>query len=1692
MDPALRELLRSGIDADPERTIEAIIRLDRPGIEIPGVELVARFGAIATCRLRACDVVEVHAHDHVVSLKAARPLSPGSAGPGGTEGAGPGAWQPGLRDSDRRRPPDLSVSGATVAVAAVDWGVDIDAAVFRRPLDPAGGATQPPGGATRFLAIWDQRDRALGPRPVPYGYGAVHDRNEIDQALRWTRPYEQLGYHPAIADAGRGSHGTHVLDIAAGNGRTSGPVGLAPEADLIFVHLADRDTSGLANLGDSVRLLEAVDFIVRTAGDRPWVINLSVGRCGGPHDGTTLVELAFDELLAGTSGGCIVQSAGNYHRSRTHASGWLAAGETRTFTFVVDPADATPNELEIWYPGTDELVVRVDPPGHKGRAVALGQATELVVGGRIAGRVYHRASEPNSGANHIDAFLYPVGFAGTWTVTLEARRVLSGRYDAWLERDDVCPRCQVRFAPDDADPESSTGTLANSHLPLVVGAYNGHNPDRPLAPFSSGGPTRDGRDKPDLCAPGVDIIATRSAGAGTDRAAGLLVAKSGTSMATPQVTGAIALCLQLAGHRLSATELRELVLASCDPPDPTVEAHRAGHGYLNLPQLLSMTSHALTSGATAPNPKESAMDIDDLTRFVTQQPSTAYREYQYRPDGDIAHRIDQHFHVVARPGQAPNLIPQEGDLVLQVTLGQMGIGQCATLDEPALNALRRRGRCLQGELVLRSRDLVGPRVFWDQADPTAAADATSVLAYDEEDDPKVEPHVRAARELWTKLFGNDNVLNKVTIFDLSKVPSKAVKAEGYGAWTNSTTRIYIAPVANRNSITLETTLRHEAVHVQQFARDGQPDSYEKMIGYEQKAYEEQWKRLDGLAKDLTARRGRSKAQNDQLEQLLAVTKVQLDALEGEIAKVTKTANQQAESSYRAFLLKGFLPSHSRLRDLYEPPKQLRNPSAQESEPLAAHMADSADGLSQEEHGAEGGEGGEPGDVATNEIDLIGILFPEGLTDSAEDLDDQWSAEGEQIRTPVRSKLPFLVLGGPIVRRAEPDSVWFWFASSEEITSCTPSITVLDSAGIVQADLTRRMELVPVNPRVAKLGDQLWVVLIEARPKDLTFSPGWTYGYDLLISPAGGPARRLRDLVKGISYRPFDRPTFTIASSGTDRIAHGSCRRPGGNGSDAFPPFDQWLASEIAAGVRGNRPPALMLTGDQIYADDIAYPLFQGVQRLARDLFGYVEELPARDGKGAFSVSNLTARDWRAVTTGVPTDRAALTRRMPGKPDRPGPIGFSTEDGEGHLLSFAEFAAMYLLVWSPDLWQLYVSETPHLTDSGTNNLRGFGQAIAASRRVLANTPTYMLLDDHEITDDWNLDSDWAQATQNPTAQRVISNGLAAYWAFQAWGNDPNLFDKSFGDTITRHLHEISNANGHPGAAAAAFDQALHVRHWSYIAPTQPQALCVDTRTRRQYVPGKPGQVLSGPRVWNELAPLLAKHPFKRSEPLLIVLPTPLLPHRSMLKGQSHRYDWPKDRYEGDFESYGNNPSQRPDLIAFLRSVSDPPAVIVFSGDVHHGSVIDGLYVGGPDLNDIYRGKGTWGVKVAQITSSSIKNVNRNFTDTLWWTGFLTDAGNVAETVVAQYENQYKTMPDGTKIALRAQVARLSGSLGRETYIFENHLCVVDLTSSEVRVLFVGAKDGRLATATTQVSLRNNPSTFRPSDRFLLQQRGILVP
>ncbi len=715
----------------------------------------------------------------------------------------------------------------------------------------------------------------------------------------------------------------------------------------------------------------------------------------------------------------------------------------------------------------------------------------------------------------------------------------------------------------------------------------------------------------------------------------------------------------------------------------------------------------------------------------------------------------------------------------------------------------------------------------------------------------------------------------------------------------------------------------------------------------------------------------------------------------------------------------------------------------------------------------------------------------------------------EVGRPTTAKLPFL-LAGPIVRRAARDKVWFWFACSKEVKGCQAHIIPFDPQGKIWthlADGTFKEIILDVSKddfQVVRLGENIWIVLISAVPKSGRFPTDVTLGYDLEIAThenGNTVWTKLSKLDLKINYPPFPLPTFVIGELNR-RLVHGSCRRPGANGEDAFGVYDTALSRSAADAYA--RPASLILTGDQIYADDVAIPLFEGVIKLASDVFGYVEQMPSPDGKGLaransyswknngqlpdFSVLGGLSEAAKSAKFGamvkqqirkVWSGRKQLTHLASS------PIGFTTDDGDAHLLSFPEYAAMYLMVWNPELCRAYVSGN---IVNPMSPLWKYADYVQACRRVMANTATYMLCDDHEITDDWNLDQTWEIKTKkNPLARRIIANGLAAYWGFQAWGNDPEMFNQNFIQVLSLYFEQLRTSKGLPrnvgsrspyNAAATYEALLLDKTHWSFMTASNPKALCIDTRTRRETSPDGHG-ILSGKRVQPYLKSLLTRHGFRKGDILLLVTPTPFLPHRSMMWGQNHEYNFPSQRYEGDYELYANYPQQRGELIYWLHSNFEPSAVVFLSGDVHHGSVITGRYAYGRDLDKVRGGKADWVTRIIQITSSPIKNVNDKFVTSKWWL-LGTDKGNAGESIVPRFEHQYTKTPAGNYIAMQAISRSLSGALGRETYIFENHLCVVEMPEKpkgDVKVLYIGVKGGKMETARITVDTNNDPSKFK---------------
>lgn len=491
---------------------------------------------LVTGRIPVARIEVVRANETVLSLKASQPVRPTLDATVRVMGVA----------AKTLAAPATSKGGKGVVVGIIDSGGDFAHRNFRTPR-----------GKTRLRALWDQSGVARA--GSPFGYGRLYSPAEIDTALAAPDPYSALGYGPRPDSAyEQGAHGTHVMDIAAGNGLGSSLPGVAPQADLVFVEMAASDIawrgpeSVMQSFGDSVQMLEAIRFIFDTAADRPCVINLSLGTNGGAHDGSSLVEQGIDAMAVEHPDRAVVIAAGNAQLDGIHSSGNVPA--TGEFDLVWRMKEHG-GEVELWCDGPARLrvtllgpdgteVLRVEP-GESRRAVADGDVTAIFASSRL--------DDPNNHDNVVGVWLAPGLPAGEWTLRLES---LTGRvapFHAWIERMDWA---QSMFA---APVDSHTlGSISTGRQSVVVGAFDAHKTGLPVASFSSSGPTRDGRQKPEVSAPGVNVVAARS------RTEDGVIRKSGTSMAAPAVTGLVALMLAEArrkGDRLDIETLRKKLIA---------------------------------------------------------------------------------------------------------------------------------------------------------------------------------------------------------------------------------------------------------------------------------------------------------------------------------------------------------------------------------------------------------------------------------------------------------------------------------------------------------------------------------------------------------------------------------------------------------------------------------------------------------------------------------------------------------------------------------------------------------------------------------------------------------------------------------------------------------------------------------------------------------------------------------------------------------------------------------------------------------------------------------------------------------------------------------------------------------------------------------------------------------------------------
>jgi len=432
-----------------------------------------------------------------------------------------------------------------------------------------------------------------------------------------------------------------------------------------------------------------------------------------------------------------------------------------------------------------------------------------------------------------------------------------------------------------------------------------------------------------------------------------------------------------------------------------------------------------------------------------------------------------------------------------------------------------------------------------------------------------------------------------------------------------------------------------------------------------------------------------------------------------------------------------------------------------------------------------------------------------------------------------------IIGGPAIRRTQPDAVYIWL-----VLDTNPSqITITVSTNQNLSTPVARSQSEPDN--IVKVGENLFICLVKVTADNGTFLNDIKFYYDISINDQTLSDFGLLAGDNSIVYGADTLPSFFIPTKHSN-ILHGSCRKPHAANKSYHSQFDHMRTADnllnTAIDKLDSRPSMLCLTGDQIYADDVALPLLCALKDEAKRYIGWTEELPhAKDNRKTVipDAINLCGRN------------SILTKT----------IGFTSGNKDNHLMTFGEYMMMYLVVWgglsvnmpaysaiANDIVRLtkkrhrHTYKLPKLSYDDYEEQRAilmtFLRNARKSRRIMANLPTYMMFDDHEVSDDWNLtEKNHTLFKTNPLSKRIQANALAAYWACQAWGNNPDGFANDFKTSVSKFLCSKSVRHG------ATFEASIRKQYWNYTVEGYPVLVALDTRTRRDFKDSKFSQLMS---------------------------------------------------------------------------------------------------------------------------------------------------------------------------------------------------------------------------------------------------------
>jgi subtilisin family serine protease len=396
-------------------------------------------------------------------------------------------------------------------------------------------------GTTRIKYLWDQTLKPTSEWTPPVGYriGVEFNEDEINAALMSESNQERYALVPSRDSGG---HGTAVAGIAAGGGGADGNYpGVATQADLIIVKLGIADADGFPR---TTEIMRGVTYVVNRAIEltQPVVINLSFGNSYGAHDGSSLLERFLDNAAEiGRTVICV--GSGNDGNSAGHVAGNVA--DSQVVELAVGSYERALS-IQLWKHYCDQYQILLRSPGgaqevltgsvERGKYTMRMENTEVMV--------YIGEPSPYSVDQEIYMELFPSSGSyinsGIWQILINPQDVTTGEYYLYLPTYSTRGEQTGFYRP---TPKVTLTVPSTAAKVITVGAYD--STYNSYADFSGRGYVDERRTigvvtagviKPDLAAPGVGITAPDTYGG--------YQAVTGTSFATPLVTGSVALLME--------------------------------------------------------------------------------------------------------------------------------------------------------------------------------------------------------------------------------------------------------------------------------------------------------------------------------------------------------------------------------------------------------------------------------------------------------------------------------------------------------------------------------------------------------------------------------------------------------------------------------------------------------------------------------------------------------------------------------------------------------------------------------------------------------------------------------------------------------------------------------------------------------------------------------------------------------------------------------------------------------------------------------------------------------------------------------------------------------------------------------------------------------------------------------------------